>query len=215
MGSQDFDKKWQFFYVKYRNNKNSGTKLEVNFDGRIGDRGFIDLENLFNYGELRIRAGKEYNIRPENITRGLMALLLLSYDDIVKNRKEISINEDDIEIYRDIMKKAGTSNAKHSKKYRKYLKVAKDEETQELDYESPTKEHSLKTLMKYKRGYGLFAYNKVSDLEQKLHILLGSLQAGNNSEKIKNDAKSILDKLLDLNEILPIVHKKLFQKFKL
>ena len=69
---------------------------------------------------------------------------------------------------------------------------------------------------KKKMGKGFCKpYKTVQDLTERLEVLLGSINVGNTSSEVRNEARHILDKLLEMKEILPVIHRKLFVKFKL
>lgn len=226
-----YDPKWvQTFYQKYK--KAQTTKLEVDLNGKFGSAGYLDMIDLFNQGNMRLRIGKrEYEIQQENITQGLVGLFLLPYDDLKASK--VRITNGDVEIYQSIMIMAGIKGSTQNRKYKEYLRGTEKQqaifeqereadilEKSRQDYYQEQEDENIRKSMelpqKKKMGKGICKpYKTVQDLTERLEVLLGSMNVGNTSSEVRNEARHILDKLLEMKEILPVIHRKLFTKFKL
>ena len=99
--------------------------------------------------------------------------------------KDLKITPNDIKIYRKIMQYSGYKSSV-AKKYTEYLK---------------------------KEGKGIF-YNDPKQLEDRLALLNGSINAGNTSTEMKSEIRSIVDELLRIKYICPKMHSLLYQKFR-
>ena len=229
--SQANDPKWvQTFYQKHK--KAQTTKLEADLNGKFGTAGYLDMIDLFNHGNMRLRAGKrEYEIQKENITLGLVALFLLPYDDLKASK--VRITNGDVEIYKSLMIMAGIKGSTQNRKYREYLRGTEKQqaifeqereadvlEKSRQDYFQEREDEDVRNFLelppKKKMGKGFCKpYKTVQDLTERLEVLLGSINVGNTSSEVRNEARHILDKLLEMKEILPVIHRKLFVKFKL
>ena len=62
-------------------------------------------------------------------------------------------------------------------------------------------------------GSSVAYYNNANDLVDRTKILIGSIAAGNNSPRIKNDLSQINDELLRINAIDRSLHEKFYQKY--
>ncbi len=62
-------------------------------------------------------------------------------------------------------------------------------------------------------GNGLQAYTSIDEMVDELEVLIGELDAGNNSDAIKNEIGNIIDYLLKKKEITKLQHRKLFEKY--
>lgn len=226
-----YDPKWiQTFYQKYK--RVQTTNLEADLNGKFGNAGFLDMTDLFNHGTMRLRAGKrEYDIQQDYVSPGLVGLFLLPYDDLKASKVRISAG--DVAIYRKILVMAGVKGSRHNRKYQEFLKGMEKEEAvfdQERetdvleksreDYFQEQEDENVRKSMdlppKKKMGKGICKpYKTVQDLTERLEVLLGSMNVGNTSSEVRNEARHILDKLLEMKEILPVIHRKLFIKFKL
>ena len=177
-------------YQKYRNQKSStATKMEVDIkDGKLGDTGTVQLDPLINKNELIVTIDGKQRDYSKNLTKGLAALLLLTYKDIEKSN--IEPTNADIRVYWNIMRQVGYSTT--GKKYINFLKDLED-----------------------KTGKGLFAYKTPQDLEEKLKLLVGSFYSGNTSLELRKQIRSIIDEMYKIRVIPYHLHKKFFDKFKL
>jgi hypothetical protein len=177
-------------YQKYRNQKSStATKMEVDIkDGKLGDTGMVQLDPLINKNELIVTIDGKQRDYSKNLTKGLAALLLLTYKDI--ENSNIEPTNANIRVYWNIMRQVGYSTT--GKKYINFLK----------DLENKT-------------GKGLFAYKTPRDLESRLELLVGSYYAGNTSLQLRKEIRSILDEMYKIGSIPPHIHKRFFVKFQL
>ena len=62
-------------------------------------------------------------------------------------------------------------------------------------------------------GSSVTYYNDPKNLLERMNILMGSIQAGNNSPVIKNDLSQINDELLRINAIDSSLHERFYQKY--
>lgn len=229
------DPQWiQNFYVKYRNKAEKATKLEIGYRGEIGNYGKVDVSELMNEGKIKIfLRNKSYDIDDSHVTDGLLGLLLLPMNDM--KAAGIMPTKEDLQHYRWIMIQAGTNGSRNSKKYKTFLKGSnvKEELLEEKlekeltdiqrsrerflqDQEDEDYRLSLDLPPKRKTtGHGCIPYKKPEQLMHKLGILCGSVNAGNTSNHIRHEIRSILDELLKTGEILPTIHKKFYLKYHL
>ena len=62
-------------------------------------------------------------------------------------------------------------------------------------------------------GSSVTYYNDPQNLVERMNILIGSMQAGNNSAVVKNDLSQINDELLRINAIDRSLHERFYQKY--
>ena len=62
-------------------------------------------------------------------------------------------------------------------------------------------------------GSSVTYYNNANDLVERMNILIGSIQAGNNSPVVKSDLSQINDELLTINAIDRSLHERFYQKY--
>ena len=62
-------------------------------------------------------------------------------------------------------------------------------------------------------GSSVTYYNDPQNLVERMNILIGSIQAGNNSVVVKNDLSQINDELLRINAIDRSLHERFYQKY--
>ena len=62
-------------------------------------------------------------------------------------------------------------------------------------------------------GSSVTYYNDPQNLVERMNILIGSIQAGNNSAVVKNDLSQINDELLRINAIDRSLHERFYQKY--
>lgn len=187
----------QEIFSRFRDAKTTRTstfELDVS-SSRIGDQGQINVPKLFNQGELHlsINGKKQLEVSPKNVTKGLVALLLLPFNDLKKSN--ITIKQHDIMLYNKIMTLAGISkNGKSAGKYKAYIAP---------NIDSPTKTGT---------GCAPFPYTDPASLEKKLQILYGSKRAGNTSQSVSREMRAIVDELHNVRYIPDHVHKTLYHK---
>ena len=211
-----FNEKWvQNFYKKNKLPVTRVTKLEADLSGNIGEHGFIDIPELFNEARLRMRLGETYyESKPEKVTKGLMALLLLPFDDM--QEAKIQPTPEDQDIYRVIMEKAGCKSSRNNKKFKAFLKDLDDDSLEDLTWLqeiSPQKEEDEERAKTH--GKGVFPYSHPEELRDRLDILFGSIRAGNNSKEVRSETRSLLDEMLEKQCIFPHIHEKFCNKFHL
>jgi hypothetical protein len=229
----------QDMFSTYRRGKESRLSTnEINQQGEIGEHGKIDWANLLNEGRVVLKVGKYIvkTIDPDDMTLGLAALLTLPARDIEKSG--ITVTDEDKREYYNVMSLAGFKPSS-SVKYR-ILKEWKDlvpEEEEEEFYPAsatmsagtpvlpPTslsapvspERRSRRTVVtkKPKIGKGLFVYKTARELQEQLALMVGSVRAGNTSSELRNDMRSILDEMLEINYIDPSLHERFYVKFRL
>lgn len=62
------------------------------------------------------------------------------------------------------------------------------------------------------RGRGVYFYNNAKELLQKLTLIIGEMEAGNNSIEMRNTGQSILDALLRSKAMNKAQYQKLVKK---
>ena len=192
------------------NRKSILSPYEIKVDnGRLGKHGWVDVERLMNRNEIIIKVKDKVIFEALNPPQGLVALLLLSGPDITTSR--IKPTKEDINEYRRIMFKCGINKHPTSQKYKKYLKNIFEMGIEEMEVddddglvETPTKS-----------GSGVIPYNVPSQLEHRFRILAGGYRAGNRSQIVKDEMRSILDELLSIHQIIPDIHKRFYEIYRL
>ncbi len=216
----------QQLYRQFRHpNKCKSTQFEINIpNGVLGLKGQVDVPMLVNENVLKVKIMGKQDIIYNNLTPGLVALLLLPFDDI--RRSNITPTEEDITSYVNIISQVGFSSI-NSKKYQAYIKTklaaqpqyrsrstAVSSESEDDVFETATQQmHDLS--LEAKRGKGIMLYKDPKELETKLMIMAGSLKAGNTSTELKKDIRSILDEMLSVNYITLKQHRVLYSKLSL
>jgi hypothetical protein len=190
----------------------------------LGLKGQVDVPMLVNENVLKVKIMGKQDIIDNNLTPGLVALLLLPFDDI--RRSTITPTEEDITSYVNIISQVGFSSI-NSKKYQTYIKTklaaqpqyrsrstAVSSESEDDVFETATQQmHDLS--LEEKRGKGIMLYKDPKELETRLMIMVGSLKAGNTSTELKKDIRSILDEMLNVNYITLKQHRVLYNKLSL
>ena len=192
--------KWaQDLYKNFRNQKKSRTtQLEADLQGSIGLIGKVNMPLLFNYNELEVLV--QYDDKTERIVigeddlkEGLVALILLPLADLEESN--IKPTSDDWRMYRLIMNHV---------QFRR------------------TSSRKLTKLLKFNVGHGIQTSKLASsdcecikDKQERLYLLLGSIQAGNTNQEMRQEAQQLLDDLLTKRVITEAMHKKFFIKYKL
>ena len=64
-----------------------------------------------------------------------------------------------------------------------------------------------------KRGRGVYFYNNAKELLEKLTLIIGEMEAGNTSVKMRNMGQTILDTLLRAKHINKSQYQKLLKKY--
>ena len=190
----------QKLYRKFRNStKCKTTQFEIAEKGVLGLKGEVDVALLFNENILHIRIPGKADIHENNPSLGLVALLLLPFDDL--KRSKITPTEDNIHTYVEIMSRTGFSSI-NSKKYQVYIKsrlpsrTQSNRSTNQVSEESESEDDVFETaqqiqnmsLQEEKSGKGIYMYQNPRELEAKLMLIIGSMKAGNTS---KESGKSI------------------------
>lgn len=214
----------QKLYRKFRNStKCKTTQFEIAEKGVLGLKGEVDVALLFNENILHIRIPGKADIHENNPSLGLVALLLLPFDDL--KRSKITPTEDNIHTYVEIMSRTGFSSV-NSKKYQVYIKSRLTSRTQshrstnQVSEESESEDDVFETaqqiqnmsLQEEKSGKGIYMYQNPKELEAKLMLMIGSMKAGNTSKELKRDVRMILDEMLKINYITLKQHRLLYQK---
>lgn len=206
----------QVFYRKYRQQrKHKATDLELDFtDGSLGEDGKVDVLELYNKGNLNITTPGGYiSIPAKKMTPGLLALLTLPFMDLKESG--IKPTARDRLKYFDTMYECGIP--KHSStgtKYKIYIKPGLTK-TKKIIRERLEKEIEDEEALQETQGKGVFVYKEPKELQDRLSMLVGSIEAGNNNQEIKSEMRSILNKLQEEHNIPDCLHKKFFCKFHL
>ena len=103
-----------------------------------------------------------------------------------------------LEREKDVAHKFADSRLKPIQEYRGYLKVQKKKSTKGSGV---------------KRGSGVYFYNDAQELLKKLTLIIGEMEAGNTSVKMRNMGQTILDTLLRTKSINKSQYQKLVKKY--
>ena len=103
-----------------------------------------------------------------------------------------------LEREKDMAHKFADSRLKPIQEYRDYLKVQKKKSTKGSGV---------------KRGSGVYFYNDAQELLKKLTLIIGEMEAGNTSVKMRNMGQTILDTLLRTKSINKSQYQKLVKKY--
>ena len=103
-----------------------------------------------------------------------------------------------LEREKDMAHKFADSRLKPIQEYRDYLKVQKKKSTKGSGV---------------KRGSGVYFYNDDKELLKKLTLIIGEMEAGNTSVKMRNMGQTILDTLLRTKSINKSQYQKLVKKY--
>ena len=99
---------------------------------------------------------------------------------------------------KDMAHKFADTRLKPIQEYRDYLKVQKKKSTKGSGV---------------KRGRGVYFYNDAKELLKKLTLIIGEMEAGNTSVKMRNMGQTILDTLLRTKSINKSQYQKLVKKY--
>ena len=163
---------------------------------------------------------------------------LPNYDDVEKRLAEPEMNYERRQNYlRKVQKDAETkrkqvaalkTNAANAFKRGEITKEAMDEVYAESDrLQKPIKELKVKVKQKLKpiikpkkikaiatqKGKGVVFYNDPQELLQKLAVILGEMEAGNTSLKMRNMGQTILDTLLENGSLKKSAYGALVRKY--
>ena len=108
-----------------------------------------------------------------------------------------------LEREKDMAHKFADTRLKPIQEYRDYLKVQK---------KKSTKGSGLRT-GRGVRGSGVYFYNDAKELLKKLTLIIGEMEAGNTSVKMRNMGQTILDTLLRTKSINKSQYQKLVKKY--
>ena len=98
--------------------------------------------------------------------------------------------------------KFADTRLKPIQEYRDYLKVQKKKSTKGSGVRG-----GLRT------GRGVYFYNDAEELLKKLTLIIGEMEAGNTSVKMRNMGQTILDTLLRAKDINKSQYQKLVKKY--
>lgn len=191
----------QDLYRNYRDQKvNRTTQLEADLQGNIGLIGKVNMPLLFNHNELEVMVyfdnrTDKINIAEDDLTEGLVALILLPLTDLEKSI--IRPTAEDWKMYRRIMEMVQYRRT-NSRKLQKLLKFTLVE----------GKGMDLNLKMD-------FSNQCIKDKQQKLYLMLGSIKAGNTNQAMKQEVQRILDEFLMKKLITDKMHRMFFDKYNL
>lgn len=191
----------QDLYRNYRDQKvNRTTQLEADLQGNIGLIGKVNMPLLFNHNELEVMVyfdnrTDKINIAEDDLTEGLVALILLPLTDLEKSI--IRPTAEDWKMYRRIMEMVQYRRT-NSRKLQKLLKFTLVE----------GKGMDLNLKMD-------FSNQCIKDKQQKLYLMLGSIKAGNTNQAMKQEVQRILDDFLMKKLITDKMHRMFFDKYNL
>ena len=103
---------------------------------------------------------------------------------------------------KDMTHKLADTRLKPIQEYRDYLKVQKKKSTKGSGVRGGVK-----------RGRGVYFYNDAKELLKKLTLIIGEMEAGNTSVKMRNMGQTILDTLLRTKSINKSQYQKLVKKY--
>ena len=182
------------------------------------DRGdinrILDSANLPNYDDIEMRLSQpemtplkrsiylESNIKKANseissITITFKTNTSKRLNQAIKNNAPRDVIEK-LEREKDMAHKFADTRLKPIQEYRDYLKVQK---------KKSTKGSGLRT------GRGVHFYNDAKELLKKLTLIIGEMEAGNTSVKMRNMGQTILDTLLRTKSINKSQYQKLVKKY--
>ena len=182
------------------------------------DRGdinrILDSTGLPNYDDVEMRLSQpemtpvkrskylESNIKRANseissITSTFKTNTSKRLNQAIKNNAPRDVIEK-LEREKDMAHKFADSRLKPIQEYRDYLKVQKKKSTKGSGV---------------KRGSGVYFYNDAQELLKKLTLIIGEMEAGNTSVKMRNMGQTILDTLLRTKSINKSQYQKLVKKY--
>ena len=182
------------------------------------DRGdinrILDSANLPNYDDIEMRLSqpemtpvKRSNYLESNIKKANSEISSITskFKTNSTNRLKQAIKKglpkdviEKLEREKDMAHKFADTRLKPIQEYRDYLKVQK---------KKSTKGSGLRT------GRGVYFYNDAKELLKKLTLIIGEMEAGNTSVKMRNMGQTILDTLLRTKSINKSQYQKLVKKY--
>ena len=188
------------------------------------DRGdinrILDQTGLPNYDDVEMRLSQpemtpvkrinylESNIKKANseissITSTFKTNTSKRLNQAIKNNAPRDVIEK-LEREKDMAHKFADTRLKPTQEYRDYLKVQK---------KKSTKGSGLRTGRGARTGRGVYFYNDAKELLKKLTLIIGEMEAGNTSVKMRNMGQTILDTLLRTKSINKSQYQKLVKKY--
>ena len=174
----------------------------------------LDSANLPNYDDIEMRLSQpemtplkrsiylESNIKKANSE---ISSITSKFKTNSTNRLKQAIKKglpkdviEKLEREKDMAHKFADTRLKPIQEYRDYLKVQK---------KKSTKGSGLRT------GRGVYFYNDAKELLKKLTLIIGEMEAGNTSVKMRNMGQTILDTLLRTKSINKSQYQKLVKKY--
>ena len=76
-----------------------------------------------------------------------------------------------------------------------------------------TKKYSLLYPSAMPKGGAVKIFTNVNEMVNRLYVLIGSIEAGNKSNEIKNEIMELLDALLNRGAITKSEHKHIYNKY--
>ena len=186
------------------------------------DRGdinrILDSSDLPNYDDVEKRLAQpemtpvkrskylESNIKRANseissITSKFKTNTTKRLNQAIKNNDPRDVIEK-LEREKDMAHKFADTRLKPIQEYRDYLKVQKKKSTKGSGVRG-----GLRT------GSGVYFYNDAQELLKKLTLIIGEMEAGNTSVKMRNMGQTILDTLLRTKSINKSQYQKLVKKY--
>ena len=186
------------------------------------DRGdinrILDQSNLPNYDDVEKRLAqpemtpvKRSKYLESNIKRANSEISSITskFKTNTTNRLKQAIKKglpkdviEKLEQEKDMAHKFADTRLKPIQEYRDYLKVQKKKSTKGSGVRGGVK-----------RGSGIYFYNDAQELLKKLTLIIGEMEAGNTSVKMRNMGQTILDTLLRTKSINKSQYQKLVKKY--
>ena len=186
------------------------------------DRGdinrILDQSNLPNYDDVEKRLAqpemtpvKRSKYLESNIKRANSEISSITskFKTNTTNRLKQAIKKglpkdviEKLEREKDMAHKFADTRLNPIQEYRDYLKVQKKKSTKGSGVRGGVK-----------RGSGVYFYNDAQELLKKLTLIIGEMEAGNTSVKMRNMGQTILDTLLRTKSINKSQYQKLVKKY--
>ena len=102
-----------------------------------------------------------------------------------------------------------------SEEFRNTIHKNSDKSRKEINDFIKHCQYKSKTIRGYglKRGRGVYFFNNAKEMLEKLTVIVGEIQAGNTSFKMRNMGQSILDALLSSKNINKSQYQKLVKRY--
>ena len=193
------------------------------------DRGdinrILDETGLPNYDDVEMRLSQpemtpvkrsnylESNIKKANseissITSTFKTNTSKRLNQAIKNNAPRDVIEK-LEREKDMAHKFADTRLKPIQEYRDYLKVQKKKSTKGSGLRTGRGARTGRGV----RGRGVYFYNDAEELLKKLPLIIGEMEAGNTSIKMRNMGQTILDTLLRAKDINKSQYQKLVKKY--